>query len=132
MKFSDCLRPCEIIPMNWIGRDYLVGKSRGLKEGQIDSRWYELSVPDKKKTCQRQNKKSGQHHGNPDKWMVWKGAASVHGKIEIACDTIRWAPCDNRNAGHKNADGDKQDEIFFSEIHIYTIVLIIILYYLVA
>ena len=41
-----------------MGGDYLVGKSRRLKEGQIDSRWYELPVPDKEKTCQRQNKKS--------------------------------------------------------------------------
>jgi len=39
-------------------RDFLVGKSRGLKEGQIDSQWYELPAPDKKKTCKRQNKKS--------------------------------------------------------------------------
>ncbi len=103
-----------------IGRDYLVEKSRGLKEGQIDSRWYELPVIDKKKTCQRQNKKSWQHHGNLDKWMEWKGAASGHGRIEVesAWDTIRWAQCDSRNAGHKNADDDKQDEISFSEIHI--------------
>ena len=51
--------------------------------------------------------------------MVWKGAASVHWRIEveIAWDTIRWAQCDSRKAGHKNADDDKRDEIFFSEIH---------------
>ena len=114
---------------------HLVGKSRGLKEGQIDSGRYELLVLDKKKTCKRQNKKSWQHNGDLDKWMVWKGAASVHGriKIEIAWDTIRWAQCDNRNAGHKNADDDKQDEIFFSEIHILrTIVLTTNLYHIVV
>jgi hypothetical protein len=78
-----------------------------------------LPVPDKKKTCQRQNKKSRQLNGDLEKWMVWKGAASVHGRIEveIAWDTIRWALCDNRNAGRKNADDYKQDEIFFSDIH---------------
>ena len=103
-----------------MGRDYLVGKSRRLKEGQIDSRWYELPVPDKEKTCKRQNKKSWHYNDNLDKWVVWKGAASVHGWIEVESvwDTIRWAQCDSRNAGHKNADNDKQDEIFFSEIHI--------------
>ena len=99
---------------------HLVGKSRGLKEGQIDSERYELLAPDKKKTCKRQNKKSWHPNGDLDKWMVWKGAASVHGRIEIetAWDTIIWAQCNNRNAGHKNADDDKQNEIFFGEIHI--------------
>ena len=103
-----------------MGRDYLGGKSRGSKEGPIGSGRYELPVPDKKKTCKRQNKKSWQYNDNLDKWMVWKGAASVHGWIEVESvwDTIRWAQCDSRNAGHKNADDDKQDEIFFSEIHI--------------
>ena len=105
--------------LRWIGRNYLVGKSRGPKEGPIDSGRHELPVPDKKKTYKRQNKKSWQPNGNLDKWMEWKRAASVHGRIEVGIvwDTIRWAHCDNRNAGHKNADDDKQDEIFFSEIH---------------
>ena len=53
MKYSGFLRQYEIIQMDWMGLDYLVGKSRGLKEGQIDSRWYELPVPDKKKTYKR-------------------------------------------------------------------------------
>ena len=67
--------------------------------------------------------------------MVWKGAAGIHGRIEAKTvwDTIRWAQCDNRNAGHKNADDDKQDYIFPGKIHIiYTIVLVLILYYIVA
>ena len=100
-----------------MGRDYLVGKSRGLKEGQIDSRWYELPVPDKKKTCKRQNKKSWQYDNNLDKWVVWKGAASVHGWIEVESvwDTIRRAQCDSRDAGHKYADDDKQSKIFFTQ-----------------
>ena len=113
----------EIIPMNWMGRDYLGGKSRGSKEGPIGSGRYELPVPDKKKTCKRQNKKSWQYNDNLDKWMVWKGAASVHGWIEVESvwDTIRWAQCDSRNAGHKNADDDKQNYIFFIDIHITTV-----------
>jgi hypothetical protein len=53
--------------MGCIGRDYLVGKSGGPKKGPIDTWWYELPVPDKKKTCKRQNKKSRQHNGNLDK-----------------------------------------------------------------
>ena len=99
---------------NWIGRDYLVGKSRGLKEGPIDPGRYELPVPDKKKTCKRQNKKSRQHNGNLDKCVVCKWTASAHGRIEVGStwDTIRRAQCDNRNAGQKNTDDDKQDEIF--------------------
>jgi hypothetical protein len=119
MKFSGGLRQYEIIQVNWTGRDYLVGKPRGFEEGPIDSRWYELPVPDKKKTCKRQNKKRWQHNGNLDKWMECKGAASVHvgTEAEIAWDTIRWAHCDNRNAGHKNADDDWQDEIFSVKIH---------------
>ena len=111
--------------LRWIGCNHFVRKSRGPKEGPIDSGRHELPVPDKKKTYKRQNKKSWQPNGNLDKWMEWKRAASVHGRIEvgIAWDTIRWAHCDNRNAGHKNADDDKQDEIFFSEIHkLWTIV----------
>ncbi len=102
-----------------MGRDYSVRKSRGLKEGQIDSGRYELPVPDKNKTCKRQNKKSWQHNGHLNKWMEWKGAASVHGRIKvgIAWDTIRRAQCDNRNAGHKKADEDNQDEMFFSDFH---------------
>ena len=67
MKFSGCLRQYEIIQVNWIGRDYLVGKSRGLKKGQIDSGRYELPAPEKKKTCKGQNKKSRQHIGHLDK-----------------------------------------------------------------
>jgi hypothetical protein len=50
-----------------MGREYLVEKSRRLKEGQIDSGRYELPVPDKKKTCQRQNKKSRQLNGDLEK-----------------------------------------------------------------
>jgi hypothetical protein len=50
-----------------MGRDYLAGKPRGLKEGPIGSRWYELPVPDKKKTYKGQNKKSGQHNNYLDK-----------------------------------------------------------------
>jgi hypothetical protein len=48
-------------------RDYSEGKSRGLKKGPIDSWWYELPFPDKKKTCKKQNKKSGQPNGDLDK-----------------------------------------------------------------
>ena len=120
MKFSGCLRQYEIIPMDWMGRDYLVGKSRGPKEGPIDSGRYELPVPDKKKTCKGQDKKSRQHNDNLDKRVERKGTASAHGRIEvgIAWDAIRWTQGDTRNAGHKNADDDKQDEMFFSDIHI--------------
>ena len=102
-----------------MGLEYLVGTSRGLKKGRIDSGRYELPVPEKQQTCKGQNKKSRQHIGPLDKWMEWKGAVSVHGRIEleIAWDTIRRAQCDRRNAGRKNADDDKQDEIFFSDIH---------------
>jgi len=50
-----------------MGVDYSVGKSRGPIEGRIDSGRYELPVPDKKKACKGQNKKSRQHHGNLDK-----------------------------------------------------------------
>jgi len=50
-----------------MGRDYSVGKSRGPKEGPIDSGWYELPVPDKKKTCKGQNKKSGHQNDDDDK-----------------------------------------------------------------
>ena len=35
----------------------------------------------------------------------------------IAWDTISWARRDNRNAGQKDAGGDKDDDIFFSDIH---------------
>ncbi len=52
-----------------MGRHYPVGKSRGLKEGPIGSRWYELPVPDKKNTGKGQNKKSRQHIDHPDKRM---------------------------------------------------------------
>jgi hypothetical protein len=45
MKFSGCLRQYEIIQVIRIGREYLVGKPRGLKKGQIDSWRYELPVP---------------------------------------------------------------------------------------
>jgi hypothetical protein len=64
---SDCLRQYETIQMDGIGRDYLVGKSRGSKEGPMGSRWYELPVPGKKKTCKGQDKKSRQHNDNLDK-----------------------------------------------------------------
>jgi hypothetical protein len=37
---------------------HLVGKSRGLNEGQMDFKRYEFLVLDKKKTCKRQKKKS--------------------------------------------------------------------------
>jgi hypothetical protein len=46
-----------------------VGKTRGPKEGPIDSGLYELPVSENKKTCKGQNKKSGQHNGNLDKGM---------------------------------------------------------------
>ena len=103
-----------------MGRDYSVGKPRGPKEGPIDSERYELPAPDYKKTCKGQNEKGWQHKGNLDKWMECKGTASVYGRIEleIAWNTIRWAQVDNRNAGHKNANDDKQNKIFSSKIHI--------------
>ena len=117
MKISGCLRNMKLF--RWIGRDYSVGKTRGPKEGPIDSGLYELPVSENKKTCKGQNKKSGQHNGNLDKGMEWKGAASVHGRIEvgIAWSTIRRTHCDYRNAGHQNADDYKQDEMFFSNLH---------------
>jgi hypothetical protein len=106
--------------MDGIGRNYSEGKSRGSKEEPMGSRWYELPVPGNKKTCKGQDKKSRQHNDKLDKRMEWKGAAAVHGRIKvgIAWDTIRWTQCDNRNAGHKNADDDKQDKMFFSDSHI--------------
>jgi hypothetical protein len=41
-----------------MGVDYSAGKSRGFKEGPIDSRWYELAVSDMKKAGKGQYKKS--------------------------------------------------------------------------
>ena len=64
MNISGCLRQHEIIPVNLIDHHYLLGKSRGLQEGPVDSRWYELPVPDRKKTCKGQNSKNRQHREN--------------------------------------------------------------------
>jgi hypothetical protein len=83
MKISDCLGQYGIIQVDLMGRHYLVGKSRGPKEGPIGSRWYELPVPDQEKTGKGQNKKSRQHNDNLDKRMKGKGTASVHGRIKL-------------------------------------------------
>lgn len=118
MKFSERLRQYEIIGINWNGPQ-LLGKSRGLKKGPIDIWWCELNVPDKKTTCKRQRQKSRQHNDHVNKWMEWKEAASIHGRmeLEIARNTIRWTHTDNRNTGCQNADDDKKKEIFFGDIH---------------
>jgi hypothetical protein len=41
-----------------MGCDFLMGKSGGLKKGQIAAGWYELPVLDQKKTGKGQNNKS--------------------------------------------------------------------------
>jgi hypothetical protein len=69
MNISGCLRQPEIIPVNLIDHHYLVGKSRRLKEGPVGSRWYELPVPDRKKTCQGQNRKNRNYKENLGKRM---------------------------------------------------------------
>jgi hypothetical protein len=69
MKFSGCPSQQEIIPVNLIDHHYLVGKSRGLQEGPVNSRWYEMPVADRKNTRKGQNPKNRKHKVNLGKGM---------------------------------------------------------------